>query len=63
MRMLASALTKQRPDGPYSEQVMVIVFRVELSAVDQPHPHLKTFVEGRCLLKSCRRVSHRIDEP
>ena len=63
MRMLASASTKQRPDGPDAEQVVVIVFRVELSAVDQPHRHLKAFVEGRCRLKFCRRVCKRVDEP
>ena len=42
---------------------MVIVFRVELSAVDQAHRHPKSFVEGRCLLKLGRRASQRIDEP
>lgn len=54
---------KQRPDRPDPEQVMVIVFSVELSAVDQAHRHLKSFVEGCCLLKFCRRASQRIDEP
>ena len=41
---------------------MVIVFGVELSAVDQAHRHLKSFVEGGCLLKFCRRASEGVDE-
>ena len=42
---------------------MIVVFSVELSAVDQAHRHLKAFVEGRGLLKFRRRASQRIDEP
>ena len=41
---------------------MVIVFGVELRAVDKPHRHVQTFMEGCSALKFGRRLCQRIDE-
>jgi hypothetical protein len=51
MRMLASVYTNQDPQLSNPDQVMVIMFSVELGAVDEPHRHLKSFMEGRGLLQ------------
>jgi hypothetical protein len=50
MRMLAGVYTKHDPQSSNPNQVMVIMFSAELGAVDEPHRHLKSFMEGRRLL-------------
>jgi hypothetical protein len=47
---LASVYTNQDPQPSNPNQVMVIMFSVELGAVDEPHRHLKPFMKGRGLL-------------
>ena len=47
MGMLASVYTNHDPQPSNPNQVMVIMFSVELGAVDEPHRHLKSFME-RC---------------
>src|SRR5688572_28872431 len=50
IRKLASVYTNHDPQPSNPNQVMVIMFSVELRAVDEPHRHLKSFMEGReCL--------------
>ena len=51
MRVSASVQTNQEAQPSNPEQVMVIMFSVELGAVDEPHRHLKPFMKGRGLLQ------------
>jgi len=41
---------------------MVVVLRIELSAVDQSHRHLQAFMEGTGTLKFRWRLRHRLYE-
>src|SRR5690349_7513769 len=61
-RMLASVYANHDPQPTNANQVMVIMFSVELGAVDEPHRHLKPFMKGRGLLQFGRGLSERIDE-
>jgi len=49
--MSGSVYTNHDPQPSYLNQVMVIMFSVELGAVDETHRHLKSFMEGRGLLQ------------
>jgi hypothetical protein len=49
--MLASDQTKHGPQPSNPDEVVVIVFGVELRAVDKAHRYLKSFMEGRRTLK------------
>ena len=51
MRRLAGVYTHHDPQPSNPNQVMVIMFSVELGAVDEPHRHLKSFMKGRRLLQ------------
>jgi hypothetical protein len=51
MRMSGSVYAGHDPQLSNPNQVMVIVFSVELGAVDQPHRYLESFMEGRRLLQ------------
>ena len=51
MRVLARVHTKHSPQPANPDEVMVIVFAAELRAVDQPHRHLKPFMEGGSALQ------------
>jgi hypothetical protein len=42
----ASIKTKHGPQPSNPDEVMVIVFGVELRAIDKTHRHLKAFMEG-----------------
>ena len=62
MRMLASVYANHdsKPSNP--NQVMVIMFGVELSAVDKAHWYLKSFVERRVLLQFRRGLQECLNE-
>jgi hypothetical protein len=49
--MSASVQTKHGPQRSNPDEVVVIVFGVELRTVDKAHRYLKSFVEGRRTLK------------
>jgi hypothetical protein len=49
--MSASVQTKHGPQPSNPDEVVVIVFGVELSAVDKAHRCLQSFMEGRRTLK------------
>ena len=49
--MLPSVYTNHHPQPSNPNQVMVIMFSVELGAVDEPHRHLKPFMKRRRLLQ------------
>src|SRR5687767_10394117 len=51
MRMSASVYANHDPQPSDPNQVMVIMFSVELGAVDESHRHLKPFMKGRGLLQ------------
>src|SRR5215510_8302923 len=41
---------------------MVVVFSIELSAIDQPHRHLQAFVKCSRLLQVWRRLTQSVNE-
>ena len=45
--MLAGVNTKDGPQASNPDEMVVIVFGVELRAIDQAHRDLKSFMEGR----------------
>ena len=49
--ILAIVHTNHDPQLSNPNQVMVIMFSVELGAVDESHRHLKPFMKGRGLLQ------------
>ena len=62
MRMSASVYTDHDPQPSNPNQVMVIMFRVELGTIDETHRHLKSFMERRGLLQCRRSLVERLDE-
>ena len=61
--MLASNDADQRPQCADAKKVVVIVFSVELRAVNEAHRRLKPFMKCRCMLQRCWRRGESFDEP
>jgi len=62
MRMLARVYTKHESQLTNPKSVMVVMFCVELSAVDETHGQLKPFMEGGGLLKFRRCLRKRLNK-
>src|SRR5262245_33563163 len=62
MRMLASVYANHDSQPSNPNQVMVIMFGVELSAVDKAHRYLKSFVERRGRLQFRRGLQECLNE-
>ena len=61
-RMLASVYTKHDSQLTNPKSVMVVMFCIELSAVDETHRHLKPFMERGGLLKFRRCLRKRLNK-
>lgn len=61
--MLASNDADQRPQCADAKKVVVIVFSVELRAVNEAHRRLKPFMKCRCTLQRCWGRGESFDEP
>jgi len=60
--LLASVYTKHDSQHSNTKHVMVVMFGVELSTVDETHRQLKPFMESGSLLKFRRGFRKRLHE-